>query len=55
MENIAKECGFESIEEMYSMISSVDLTNTETGLKFHDWKINDGTKEGLVKIIEGDG
>lgn len=51
MEEIIKQMGFESQEEFNRLVSSVDLTNTSTMQKFLDWKENDGTKQGLIKII----
>lgn len=49
-----KELGFESEREMFKMVSSVDLSNEETLLKFIAWKTNDGTKIGLEKVNRGD-
>jgi len=54
MREIDKELGFESEAEMWSMVSKVDLTDPFTMQRFNEWKQKDGTKEGLVKIIEGD-
>lgn len=51
MEEIVKEMGFESEKEFHKMVASVELTNPIKMKLFLDWKENDGTKEGLLKII----
>jgi hypothetical protein len=33
------------------LVASVDLTNPNKMKMFLDWKENDGTKEGLLKVI----
>ncbi len=51
MEEFVKEMGFESEKEFHQMVASVDLTNPTKMKMFLDWKENDGTKEGLLKVI----
>lgn len=47
---IVKHNGFKNVFEFYNLISRVDLkVNTD---KFYYWKLNDGTKPGLLKIVE---
>ena len=52
MEELVKEMGFESEEEFHAMVSSVDLTDPIKMGAFLDWKENDGTKKGLLELIE---
>jgi hypothetical protein len=51
MEKPATEMGFESAEEMMRLVASVDLTDFTTALNFTAWKLHDGTKEGLLKVL----
>lgn len=46
-----KSLGFESEAEMGTMVAKVKLTDGKTARAFADWKADDGTKEGLAKII----
>ena len=50
MEELVKECGFDSLNEFNKLIASVDLSSDEKIKLFKDWKENDGTKEGLMKL-----
>jgi hypothetical protein len=45
------DLGFVDEREKAEMICQVKLTTGKTALAFNDWKTNDGTKEGLAKII----
>lgn len=51
MEELAKQMGFESIEEFHKLNASADLSDPKTMQMYLDWKENDGTKEGLLKVI----
>lgn len=51
MEDFFKEMGFESEEEFHRLNASADLSDPEKMKKYLDWKDNDGTKEGLLKLI----
>ena len=44
--------GFESEQEMHKLIASVDLSDPDKLQKFMDWKENDGTKKGLLHVID---
>ncbi len=48
-----KELGFENEKEFYKLVASVDITTTAELASFNDWKLNDGTKKGLLKLIPG--
>lgn len=48
-EKDVKELGFESLEEFFKLISSIDLTKHL--LSFKRWQQEDGTKEGLLKLV----
>lgn len=50
MEELVKECGFESLKEFNNLISNIDLSTAEKIKNFKDWQNNDGTKEGLLKL-----
>jgi hypothetical protein len=52
MEEFVKELGFESEKEFHELNSTPDLTNPKIMNMYLDWKYNDGTKEGLIKVIE---
>jgi hypothetical protein len=51
MEEFVKQMGFESEKEFHEMVASVDLTDQIKMKKFLDWKENDGSKEGLLKVL----
>ena len=51
MEEIVKQMGFKSEKEFHKLVSSVDLTDTIKMQMFLQWKQNDGTKKGLLKVI----
>lgn len=51
MEEFVKEMGFESEQEFNRMVASIDLSDSIKMVKFLDWRENDGTKEGLLKVI----
>lgn len=50
IEEIVKEMGFDSLSEFNKLVSSVDISTPEKLKLFQQWKENDGTKEGLLKI-----
>jgi hypothetical protein len=43
--------GFESEEEFFRLVSSVDLSTPGKIFAFTQWKLEDGTKDGLLKLI----
>jgi hypothetical protein len=46
-----KQKGFKSLKEFNSLISKLKLSDMSVVLKFKCWQNEDGTKEGLLKII----
>ncbi len=42
--------GFKNVLEFYNLLCRMDLENKVN--KFNEWKLNDGTKLGLLRIIE---
>jgi hypothetical protein len=52
MDAIAQAQGFVNAEEMNKMVSKVDLTTAEGLAAFQTWKEEDGTKAGLVTLLE---
>ncbi|MNX78091.1 hypothetical protein D3C86_1096620 [compost metagenome] len=53
MEETLKRFGFASQEEFNKMVSEVDLSDLKDLIAFKDWQNNDGTKDGLEKLING--
>lgn len=51
MEELVKEMGFESEKEFHELMSKPDLSDPKKMKMFLEWKYNDGTKEGLLKVI----
>lgn len=55
METLVKSLGFESVEEWNKLVANVpDLTDPKKLRSFEDWKENDGSKEGLLKLYSKD-
>ena len=50
LKELVKEMGFESEKEFHKMVANVDLSDPNKMKKFLEWKENDGTKQGLIKI-----
>jgi DNA-directed RNA polymerase subunit RPC12/RpoP len=38
------------MEELFKLVALVDLSSPENLKAFEDWKANDGSKEGLLKL-----
>ena len=51
MEEIVKQMGFESVEEFHKLNASADLSDSKKMEMYLEWKENDGTKKGLLKVI----
>lgn len=52
LDQVAKDAGFEDWKELSKLVSSVNLSTIHNLNIFNYWKENDGTKKGLLKIIE---
>ena len=52
MDEIAQAQGFTNAEEMNKMVAEVDLTTAAGLAAFQTWKEEDGTKAGLVTLLE---
>lgn len=50
MEEIAKSLGFESLQEFHKLVADVDLSTSEKIKAFENWKLNDGSKAGLLNL-----
>ncbi len=50
MATMGKDKGFEDLSEFNRLVASVDLTTPERFAAFTNWKMNDGTREGLMKL-----
>lgn len=53
MDELAKQLGFADAREMNKLIASINLTTTVRQVAFQHWKEVDGTKTGLLKVIDG--
>ena len=51
LDNIISKYGFKSLKEFNELVNKVDLSDPDKLKAFEDWKLNDGTKESLLKII----
>ena len=49
-EKLVKKLGFESKKEWSNLVANVDLSTRDKLYDFEDWKNNDGTKDGLLKL-----
>lgn len=49
---MAKRLGFENLEEMQKMISDVDISTQRKLIAFKNWQLNDGTKNGILKLSD---
>lgn len=50
LNDMVKDLGFKDKDEFYTLVASVDITTTAELAAFNNWKLNDGTKEGLLKL-----
>lgn len=51
MDAMAKQYGFSSRAELDNMVTMVDLSTAEKLQAFNNWRENDGTKAGLVRLL----
>lgn len=52
MEDLVKEMGFDSLQEFNKLNVSVDLTDPIKLQNYLKWKEEDGSKNGLLKLID---
>lgn len=52
LDDIAKLNSFESLSEMFGLIAKVKLDNAEDYNAFKKWRTFDGSKAGLLQLIE---
>ena len=50
MEELVKELGFKDLDEYHKLVANVDLSSFEKIRAFNNWKNNDGSKEGILKL-----
>ncbi len=50
LNDMVKDLGFKDKDEFFTLVAEADLTTPEKLESFNDWKLNDGTKEGLLKL-----
>lgn len=53
LDELAKRLGFDDEKEMNRLVASVNLTTPTRQVAFQHWKEVDGTKDGLLKVING--
>lgn len=54
MEALVKQLGFESEKEFHHLVASVDISTPEKSAAFKKWQDEDGSKEGLLKLLPTD-
>ena len=52
LNDMVKDLGFKDKDEFYTLVAEADLSTPEKFESFNNWKLNDGTKEGLLKLKE---
>ena len=50
MEGFVKENGFDSVEDFHRLVGGADLSTPAKLRAFEDWKLNDGSKKGLLDL-----
>ena len=50
MDEFAKLNGFEDWAEMSQLVSYADISTPEKLARFNNWKLNDGSKAGLLLL-----
>lgn len=51
-EKTLQDLGFSSIHELIELTYQIDLKEPINKIWFDEWKLKDGTKEGLLKLID---
>lgn len=51
MEELVKECGFDSLEDFNCLINLAYLSTEESRTAFKNWQNDDGTKQGLITLL----
>jgi hypothetical protein len=52
IDRVLRELGFEDEKEFNRLVSSVNLTSGNRRLLFKQWQQDDGTKKGLLHVME---
>ncbi len=52
MDKYLKKLGFKNMQEFNSMTCEADISTAEKMGRFKHWQFEDGSKEGLLKVIE---
>lgn len=52
MEELVKECGFDSLDDFNRLINLADLSTEENRKAFKEWQNEDGTKDGLLTLLK---
>ena len=50
LEEIVKELGFKDEQEFHSLVARVDITEPMKLTAFKKWQMEDGTKQGILKL-----
>jgi len=51
MEELVKECGFDSLEDFNQLINLADMSTDESIKSFKEWQNEDGSKDGLLTLL----
>jgi len=51
-EEALKDLGFESSQEFHKLVAAVDLSTPEKLEAFKLWQYGDGTKDGLLQLMQ---
>lgn len=52
LDEVVRSQGFRDEQEMSRLVSSVDLSTPQARDAFQEWKMTDGSREGLVSLLE---
>jgi hypothetical protein len=51
-EQMIRQLGFDSVADFHSTVAGVDLSTNERFAAFRQWQERDGTKSGLLKLLD---
>ncbi len=52
IDELVKQMGFASGKEFFKMVSDADISTPDKLAEFQKWKDEDGTKQGLEKLVK---
>jgi hypothetical protein len=48
----ARQNGFENHSELFDLVLRVNLFTAEDRAAYENWQLNDGTKDGILKLLD---